>query len=180
MTNKVLEQVSNQATKREEKLKQDAVEIKYLEMMIEKGGKRAKGRFNKLLNQMHPHRNLKPGDPIGANRHSFGTVGDTAISKKRKRKSNASDRGHKNTDINGTVHHATADNLAPQIADIIWKHNDNASIDQIVKECLERVPVLSEDINVAKTKITNTISFSRKPYRFKKSADGLTYSATRV
>lgn len=184
ISRKVTGQIAEQSARRERKLKDDQIEVKYLESMMEKGGKRGKGRFNKLLNHMHPNRHLLPGDPInGTNKFGFGVIGETTISKKRKRKSAASERtGHKNTEVNGTLPIDAADNLAlaPQIADIIWKHNDQASIDLIVKECLERVPILLGDIKEARRKIANCISFSRKPFRFRKSADGLTYSATRV
>lgn len=174
--------LGNQAARRTKKIEGDQAEIKYLESKMEKGGKRGKGRFAKLLNQMHPHRNLLPGDPIQSqSKPGSSAFGDKSISKKRKKKHNASDRGAlKNTEQNGTVGSDAGDNIAPQIADIIWKHNNQAPIDEIVKEFIERVPHLADDIKDARRRITNIMSFSRKPFRFRKLPDGVTYSATRV
>ena len=177
-------ELAAQGPRREQKRKDDQTEIKYLEAMMEKGGKRGKGRFNKLLNQMHPNRNLLPGDPIhGLQKSASGAVGESAISKKRKRKHSAGERpAQKNSsDNNGLLPIDAAENLAPHIADIIWKHNNQAQIDDIVKESLKRVPQLAAgDVKEARRRITNCMSFSRKPFRFRKLPDGVTYSATRV
>lgn len=182
ITKKAIVELQSQGTRRQKKISEDQVEIKYLETMVEKGGKRGKGRFNKLLNQMHPNRHLKPGDPVSNSQKPIAAVvGDKTISKKRKRKNLACDRvAKKNSDANGALPIDASDNLAPHIAAIIWKHDNQALIDDIVKEFLERVPLLAGDVKEARRRITNCMSFSRKPYRFRKLPDGITYSASRV
>lgn len=179
---KSLPELSDQAARRTKKIGDDHVEIKYLEYMMEKGGKRGKGRFQKLLNSMHPNRNLLPGDPVqGQNKPGANNFGEKSISKKRKKKHSSSERNAlKNAEQNGAIGSDAGDNLAPQIADIIWKHSNQAPIDEIVKEYIERNPQLAGDIKEARRKITNCMSFSRKPFRFRKLPDGVTYSATRV
>lgn len=175
--------LSVQAARRDQKIRDDRVEIKYLESMIEKGGKRGKGRFAKLLSQMHPNRNLLPGQPLkDPNKPGASGFEEKSISKKRKKKSTPSERSalKNQTDHNGVIGSDAGDNLAPHIADIIWKHDNQAPIDEIVKEFIERVPQLAGDIKEARRRITNCMSFSRKPFRFRKLSDGVTYSATRV
>lgn len=176
-------ELSTQAIRRDKKIKEDQAEIKYLESMMEKGGKRGKGRFAKLLNQMHPNRNLMPGEPLQSlNKPGSSTVEEKAISKKRKRKQAPNERSalKNQTDNSEKVTTEAADNLAPQIADIIWKHNNKAPIDEIVKELVQKVPHLAEDAKDARRRIMSTISLSKKPFKFRKLPDGVTYSATKV
>lgn len=85
--------LSTQASRRDKKISDDLAEIKYLESMMEKGGKRGKGRFAKLLNQMHPNRLLQPGDPLqGFNKPGSSAVEEKSISKKRKKKQAPNER----------------------------------------------------------------------------------------
>lgn len=172
-----------QSSRRDHKITSDRLEIKYLEMMIESAAKRGKGRFSKILGQMHPNRNLLPGQPLaGPSKPGSGGVEEKSISKKRKKKNAPNERSalKNQTDHNGVIASDAGDNLAPHIADIIWKHNNQAPIDEIVKEFIIRVPQLAGDLKEARRRITNCMSFSRKPYRFRKLSDGVTYSATRV
>lgn len=175
-------ELSSQAARRAKKINDDHVEIKYLESMMEKGGKRGKGRFQKLLNQMHPNRNLLPGDPVqGPSKPGATNFGDKSISKKRKKKHSSNDRNAlKNAEHHAATGSDAGEKLALQIANIIWKHNNQAPFDEIVKEYVEGNPQLAWDIKEARRKIHNCITCSRKPFRFRKLPDGMTYSATRV
>lgn len=176
-------ELNQQASRREKKIDDDRAEIKYLESMMEKGGKRGKGRFAKLLNQMHPNRNLLPGDPLKSpNKPGSNIIEEKSISKKRKKKQTSNERSalKNQTDQNGVIGSDPGDQLAPQIADIIWKHDNRATIDEIVREYLEKSPQLAGDLKEARRRITSCMSFSRRPYRFRKHSDGVTYSATRV
>lgn len=181
ITSKITTELETQAVSRVKKVQRDQLEIKFLEKMIEKGGKRGKGRYAKLLNQMHPHRNLQPGEAMQGSKFGSSAVADGNASKKRKKKASSTERiGFTSADPPIPPITDASDNLAPHIADIIWKHNNQALIDDIVKEFLERVPHLACDMKEARRRITNCMSFSRKPFRFRKQADGVTYSATRV
>lgn len=97
-----------QSNRRDKKVKDNQVEIKYLESMMEKGGKRGKGKFAKLLNQMHPNRNLLPGDPIQVNKPGSSSFDDKAISKKRKKKQASKERSapkkQHQVDLEKTLH----------------------------------------------------------------------------
>ncbi|CAN8067967.1 unnamed protein product [Agarophyton chilense] len=182
---KVTPFLKSQASFRKQKITDNFTEIKYLETMGEKCGKRAKGRFNKLLNQMHPNRHLKPGDPINQpNKTTHNSaVTDKPISKKRKRKAPTVDKPpHKQQHVekNASSSADSSDILAPHIASIIWKHNNHASIDDIVSDLVETVPNLTIDVKEARRRITKCLSFSRKPYRFRKTPNGLTYSAAKL
>lgn len=179
---KILPELSNQAARRTKKMSEDHVEIKYLESMMEKGGKRGKGRFQKLLNQMHPNRNLHPGDPVqGPSKPGVTNFGEKSISKKRKKKHSSNDRSAlKNAEHRGANGSDGGEKLAQQIANIIWKHNNQAPFDDIVKEYIEGNPQHAGDVKEARQKIHNCITCSRKPFRFRKLSDGTTYSVTRV
>lgn len=86
-------ELNTQANRRDEKITANNMEITYLESMMEKGGKRGKGRFAKLLNQMHPNRHLQPGDTVqGFNKLGSSAVEEKMISKKRKKKQGPNER----------------------------------------------------------------------------------------
>lgn len=108
ISEKVMTELREQSNRRDKKVKENQIEIKYLESMMEKGGKRGKGRFAKLLNQMHPNRNLLPGDPIQVNKPGASSFDDKAISKKRKKKQASKERSapkkQHHVDLEKTLH----------------------------------------------------------------------------
>lgn len=161
-------------------MQDNLIEISYIETMAEKCAKR---RFNKLLNQMHPNRHLRPGDPIHQPTKTThnSSVADKAISKKRKRKAPSSDHPANNQRENNSASHTDqSDILAPHIAHIIWKHGNHASVDQIVSTFVQTLPDLVNDPKEARRRITKCLSASRKSYRFRRTSTGLTYSATKL
>lgn len=179
---KINAELITQAARRQEKLKRDKAEIQYLEHMIDKTAKRGKGRFAKLLNNMHPNRHLNVGDEIIQNKKPERPVPDKSLSKSiRKRRKRASDRGNKHhPDQNDKKSSDTTDNLAPELFEIIRKRGNHVSIDDIVTEIVHRIPHLGIDMKDARRRVTQSLSFARKPYRFKKSEDGIHYSAIRI
>lgn len=190
---RVVGELKSQAEQRERKRRHDQLEVAYLEKMMETGGKRGRSRFSKLLSTMHPHRNLPIGAPLpGAGRSgvSAGTSNDavgTHERKKKKKKSHSHhDRPSKGSSAVDTSSHkdnskvSERDALQHQIAEIIRKHNNRASLDVIVSEFLKSTPKLALDEDEARSRISDAMSSSRKPYRFIKDPHTKTYSAERV
>lgn len=83
-------ELREQPAHRDKKRKQDQIEIQFLERMAEKAGKRGRGRWTKLLGQMHPHRRLEPGAPLARPGGIQNGDQPTGGSKKKRKKSGAS------------------------------------------------------------------------------------------
>lgn len=181
LSNRVAKDLSTQSARREQKQRENEAEIKYLESMIERQGKRGKGRFTKILNQLHPHRHMNLGEPLNTAQKGSGAVVEKGVSKKRRRKSTASEHvPRKSPDYAVANKSDSTDAVADHIAEIIKKHDNQASFEEIVKEFRKRAPQLAGDIKDAKKKVTSCISSSKKSFRFRKLPDGVTYSVTRV
>lgn len=187
---KLAAELKTQATRREKKRKHDQIEVEYIKKMMETGGKRGKSRFSKLLHQMHPNRDL----PIGAAMQAShtGANGDTNSHdrKKKKRKShhdrhkskhahNSNDGPNKQTGSHDSLSSGGGGDIAPIVADIIWKHKNRATMSQIVAEFVKMGRHLGQTETETRNKIEKVLSFSRKPYRFPKNTDK-TFSVLQV
>ncbi len=178
-------ELQTQAVRREKKRSYDLIEVQYLKKMMETGGKRGRTRFSKLLGKMHPNRELEIGAPIpragksgSANGHGDTTTTHERKKKKRKSNSHYSDRlkSKANVPVHPIAHKDSGStdgggDIAPRVADIIQRHGNAASIDLIVDEFVKSGPHLGLDEKETRSKITNVVSFSRKPYKFKKRQD---------
>lgn len=176
-----MKDLDTQSARREKKQRENEAEIKYLESMIEKQGKRGKGKFTKILNQLHPYRHMNLGEPLNTAQKASGAVVEKGVSKKRRRKSTASEHvPRKSPEYVIANKSDSTDAVADHIAEIIKKHGNEASIDEIAKGILERAPQLAGNMREAKKMVTSCISPSKKSSRFRKLPDGVTYSVTRV
>ena len=190
------EELKTQTERRERKRQHDQLEVQYLEKMMETGGKRGRSRFSKLLGTMHPNRNLTVGAPLpgsgrgGANCPSSDPSTTHDRKKKKKKSYGYSDRDRVSKKNVPSEHTMTKDApstaeesgaiAAPHIAEIIWRYNNSATLDEIVSEVVKNGTNLDMDESEIRTKISKMISFSRKPFRFPRDPDKKTYSALRV